>query len=171
MSAVPSVPAAPAVSPVAGVDHVTLTVTDLEVSHRFYTEILGFVLILDFGPGRMYVHNPSALVLGLVEPEGALRNRFSELSTGLDHLGLAVTDLADLQAWEERFRDRGVDHTPIREVAFGHHLNFRDPDGIALEMVVAKDVYAAALARVRAGGMADDEIEQLARQMSVHLNT
>jgi len=32
-----------------GVDHVSLTVTNLDVSAKFYTEVLGFTIVLDFG--------------------------------------------------------------------------------------------------------------------------
>jgi catechol 2,3-dioxygenase-like lactoylglutathione lyase family enzyme len=41
-------------------------------------------------------------------------------------------------AWEEHFRELGVEFTPIRGAEFGYHLNFRDPDGIALELAVSK---------------------------------
>ena len=33
----------------AGVDHVAFTVTDLDVSERFYTELFGFVVVMDVG--------------------------------------------------------------------------------------------------------------------------
>lgn len=151
---------------IVGVDHLTLTVTDLPASHRFYTDVLGFVPILDFGAGRMYLHNPSALVLGLVQHEDRRGGSFSELNTGLDHVGLAAADLPDLRAWEQRFRELGIRYTPIREVEFGYHLNFRDPDGIALELSVGKDFYAAALAQVRSGALSDAQIQEFARQLT-----
>ena len=40
----------------AGVNHVALTVTDLDVSERFYTEVLGFRRVLDLGYGRLCMH-------------------------------------------------------------------------------------------------------------------
>ncbi|WP_420123854.1 VOC family protein [Nakamurella sp.] len=148
------------------VDHLSLTVTDLEVSHAFYCDVLDFVQIYDFGYGRIYVHNPSAFILTLVAHPERVGGRFTELTTGLDHLGLAAADLDDLRAWEQRFRERGVEFTPIREAEFGYHLNFRDPDGIALEFGVSKDDFAAAMALVRSGQLTRDQITHYAQQMT-----
>lgn len=147
------------------VDHVSLTVTDLEVSHRFYTDVLDFIQILDFGYGRIYLHNPSAFILSLVAHPERAGGRFTELTTGLDHVGLAAGDLDDLRAWEDRFRDLGVEFTPIREAEFGHHLNFRDPDGIALELGVSKPDFEAAMELVKSGRLTKDQIQEYARQM------
>lgn len=154
---------------IAGVDHFALTVTDLEVSHRFYTEVLEFIQILDFGYGRIYLHNPSAIIITLVAHQERIGGRFTELTTGLDHLGLAAADLDDLRAWEQRFRDAGIEFTPIREAEFGHHLNFRDPDGIALELSVSKENFAAAMELVRSGQLTKEQIEEYARQMLAEL--
>ena len=147
------------------VDHISLTVTDLEVSHRFYTGVLDFIQIMDFGYGRIYLHNPSAFILTLVAHPDRAGGRFTELTTGLDHVGLAAGDLADLRGWEQRFTELGVEFTPIREAEFGFHLNFRDPDGIALEFMVPKDNFAAAMALVRSGQLTKDQIQEYARQM------
>jgi hypothetical protein len=38
---------------------------------------------------------------------------------GIDHVALSVTDL---------------EHSPIQDRPLGHHLNFRDPDRLALEL-------------------------------------
>lgn len=151
---------------IARIDHLTLTVTDLARSHGFYVDVLGFVPILDFGYGRIYLHNPSALMVGLVQHAGASGGRFSELVTGMDHVGLEAADLADLRAWERRLAEMGVEYTPIREVEFGHHLNFRDPDGIALELSVSKDFFAAALDQVRAGRLTDEQVGQAAQRLT-----
>ena len=40
----------------AGVAHVSFTVTDLDASQRFYTEVLDFVQVLDVGYGRIFMH-------------------------------------------------------------------------------------------------------------------
>ena len=42
----------------AGVDHLALTVTDLDVSQRFYTELFGFVVVMDVGYGRITCTHP-----------------------------------------------------------------------------------------------------------------
>ena len=117
----------------AGVSHVSLTVTDLSVSQRFYTEVLDFVAVLDVGYGRICMHPETGFTLSLMRHEGAHGDRFSELTTGLDHLGFRADSRAELEEWERRFDQHGVSYTPIRDMEMGSHLNFRDPDGIALE--------------------------------------
>jgi glyoxylase I family protein len=133
----------------AGIDHLSLTVTDLDRSERFYAEVLDFVLLLDFGYGRMCIHVPTGFFLGLVQhPEGS-GEPFSELRTGLDHLGFAAADRDELETWQARLHAAGVRYTPIRDMQLGHHLNFRDPDDIALELTAPNDLLKAALEQVR----------------------
>jgi catechol 2,3-dioxygenase-like lactoylglutathione lyase family enzyme len=117
----------------AGVSHASFTVTDLSVSQRFYTEVLDFVAVLDVGYGRICMHPETGFTLSLVRHEGARGERFTELTTGLDHLGFRASSRAELEEWERRFDQHGVSYTPIRDMEMGSHLNFRDPDGIALE--------------------------------------
>ena len=49
----------------AGADHISLTVTDLDRSERFYTEILGLLRLADFGHARILVHRQTSFVVGL----------------------------------------------------------------------------------------------------------
>ena len=72
----------------AGVDHFSLTVTDLDVSERFYTQVLDFVRVLDVGYGRILIHPGTGFTLTVMTHEGARGGPFTELTTGLDHLGL-----------------------------------------------------------------------------------
>ncbi len=134
-----------------GVDHVSFTVADLDVSQRFYTEVLDFLLVLDVGYGRIFMHPGTGFTLSLMHHEGAHGGRFTELATGLDHLGLAAGSRADLEEWERRFDDLGVTYTPIRDMEFGYHLNFRDPDDIALELSAPNDLLIAAKQALRDG--------------------
>ena len=68
------------------------------------------------------------------------RRPFSELNIGLDHLGFVAEDRDELVAWEQKLAALGVVYTPIRDMEFGSHLNFRDPDNIALESIASDDV-------------------------------
>jgi glyoxylase I family protein len=149
----------------AGVDHLSLTVTDLDASRRFYTQVLDFIVVIDADEGCVCIHNPTGFVLGLMQHPGGTGAPFTELNTGLDHIGLTAASRDELVAWEQRFRAAGVVFTPIRDMDLGYHLNFRDPDGIALEFYAPNEAMAAALHRVRTGGVSTDEILAMAEQL------
>lgn len=143
----------------AGVDHVSFTVTDLDVSQRFYTEVLGFVMVLDVGYGRICMHPGTGFTLSLMKHEGAAGGPFTELTTGLDHLGLTAASRDELVQWERRFDEHGVSYTPIRDMEFGYHLNFRDPDHIALELSAPNDLLVAAREALAAGQTSQEDID------------
>ena len=137
----------------AGINHLALTVTDLDVSQRFYTELFGFVVVMDVGYGRICMHQDTGFTLALLKHPGAAGGPFTELDTGLDHLGLTASTREELEQWERRFDDHGVTYTPIRDMEMGHHLNFRDPDGIALELFAPNELLLTAQ-RLMASGEA-----------------
>lgn len=143
----------------AGVDHVSFTVSDLDRSQRFYTTVLGFVMVLDVGYGRIFMHPSTGFTLSLMKHEGAHGGAFTELTTGLDHLGLTATSRSDLEEWERRFDDLGVTYTPIRDMEFGYHLNFRDPDNIALELSAPNEHLIAAKEALAAGQTSQADID------------
>lgn len=149
----------------AGVNHLSLSVTDLDVSEGFYTRLFGMRRVLDVGYGRILMHQATGFVLALIHLPDAGGTRFSELVTGLDHVGFAAADRSELVEWEARMREQGVEHTPIRDMALGYHLNFRDPDGIALEITASGAPYAAAMELLRSTELSDDEIRDYAAQM------
>lgn len=155
-------------APLGGVDHFALTVTDLDVSQRFYTEVLGFLALLDFGQARVCMHKPTGFTIALMQHPGSTRAPFTELNTGMDHIGFAVASRAELVMWEERFQAAGVTYSAIQDTPLGHHLNFRDPDGIALEFSASSDAYAAALAELQSRDMSDSEVRERAAQLLGH---
>jgi glyoxylase I family protein len=151
--------------PFAGVNHFALSVRDLDVSQRFYTEVLGLLAVLDVGYGRVCMHKATGFTIALIRHEDGTGAPFSERHTGLDHIGLAAADREELVAWEERFTTAGVTFTPIQDTPLGHHLNFRDPDGIPLEFQAPTDVYAAALEELRSRNVSDAEVLARAEQL------
>ncbi|WP_369254817.1 VOC family protein [Geodermatophilus amargosae] len=145
------------------VDHVALTVTDLDVSERFYRELLDLVRLADFGEVRVLVHRASGFTLSLAR-HGDAGGCFDETRTGLDHLGFAAASRAELEAREAQLRGMGARYTPIRDMPFGWHLNLRDPDGIALEFFAAGPLLAAGLAELRDGDLDQAGIDARARE-------
>ena len=139
------------------------TVTDPDVSQRFYTEVLDFVPVMDVGYGRICMHPDTGFMMALVRHEGAHGDGFTELTTGLDHVGLVASTRAELEAWERRFDEHGVTYTPIRDMEFGYHLNFRDPDNIALELFAPNDLMLAAQQALAAGRTSKEDVAAFVR--------
>jgi len=142
----------------AGIDHVAFTVTDLDVSQDFYTRVLDFMVMLDVGYGRVCMHPATGFTLTILKHEGARGGAFTELTTGLDHLGLTVATRDELVEWERRLAAEGVRYTPIRDMPLGHHLNFRDPDDIALELSAPNETLTEAKRALASGQLTLEEI-------------
>jgi catechol 2,3-dioxygenase-like lactoylglutathione lyase family enzyme len=141
-----------------GVDHASLSVTDLDRSERFYIKVLGLLRLADFGTVRMLLHRPTSFVLALVRHDTADGGPFTELQTGLDHLGFGVGSRDELVAWQHRLEELDVEYTPIRDMEFGAHLNFRDPDHIALELSTSNEVVAGWFGELREREVPREEI-------------
>ena len=148
-----------------GVDHFMLTVTDLDVSTRFYADVMGLLPLLDFGHGRLLMDRRTGFTIAVARPPDAQGGRFTHLATGLDHLGFGVDSIEELQEWERHLDQHGVEHSPITDGGLSFHLNFRDPDGIALEITASGAPYAAAMELLRSTELSDDEIRDYAVQM------
>lgn len=124
---------------IRGVSHINLSVRDLDASLSFYRDALGLVLLL--GPfdgaafaGREALVMAGQVAIGLQEHRGNDGSEFSPVRTGLDHLAFHVSSTTDLEAWMARLDSQGIDHSDIKPVAFGSMIEFRDPDGIQLEI-------------------------------------
>lgn len=124
---------------VVGFSHVALTVSDVEVSRQFYSETLGLT-VLDSNESYCALliggDGLSALIL-TSHGSRAIPGLFNEFRPGLDHVSLAVPDVASLEEWRARLAERDVP-ADLRRSEWGHHLNFRDPDNIAVELVVVE---------------------------------
>jgi hypothetical protein len=52
-----------------------------------------------------------------------------------------------------------VTYTPIRDMEFGYHLNFRDPDNIALEFNASNEIYTGFIEELRTRDIPPEEIQ------------
>lgn len=122
----------------AGISHLDLSVTDVEASASWYEQVLSLrrVRRVDFPTRTMIVlvHSGSGLVIGLNQHEEGPDEPFDERRAGLDHVGFAIESREELDAWQSRLAELGVEHSPVADTPNGSALVFRDPDNIQLEM-------------------------------------
>ena len=143
----------------SGADHISLSVTDLDRSERFYTDVFDLVRLLDVGYARILIHRETGFMFTVIKHEGANDGGFTELNTGLDHIGFGVESRDELVEWERKLESLGVTYTPIRDMEFSYHLNFRDPDDIALELTASREIMDEWLAELREREIPREEID------------
>jgi catechol 2,3-dioxygenase-like lactoylglutathione lyase family enzyme len=119
-------------------NHVAVTVRDLEISGPWYRALIGAEPVLDEHTDAGFHHLvwlfDNGTLFGIHQHDRAAEDeRFTEFAVGLDHVGFGCANRAELQAWAERLDALGVTHGGIVDAPYGSGLSFRDPDGIALE--------------------------------------
>jgi glyoxylase I family protein len=127
--------------PTGAVNHLTLTVTDLDRARDFYTGVLGFQFIMAYGP--KYLLNNGSVILALnlsPDPARAIRDdRFDENRVGLDHVSFNVSSREVLEQAAQLLDERGVSRGEIKDLAdLGIYvMAFRDPDNVQLELTAS----------------------------------
>ncbi|WP_020661075.1 VOC family protein [Amycolatopsis benzoatilytica] len=122
-----------------GLQHVAITVSDLQRSTEWYTRLFGAGPVLDEDEeGGEFHHTVFALdggmLFGLHTHLGReTRDRADERRTGLDHVGFAVASHAELAEWAKRLDELGIPHGGVKKAHYGSGVSFRDPDNIPLE--------------------------------------
>jgi catechol 2,3-dioxygenase-like lactoylglutathione lyase family enzyme len=135
-----------------GFHHLALAVRDIEATHRFYTEAMGFTLAKvevvpkNGGVARhvFYSTGPARDQLiafwdyGNVPLEKPLRTDISRdlgFDLGTNHIAFSADDLEDLKRRRERWLAHGHD---VLEIDHGwvHSIYTQDPDGIVVEFAV-----------------------------------
>jgi catechol 2,3-dioxygenase len=145
-----------AISP-RGINHLVLNVRDLDVSHRFWTEIMGFHCVAELKPipGRQ---RPKMRFYSGVDAEGRVTHHDLALAevprdgrtdgngngevwslmpgrVGLNHVAIAWPDRESWLAQLAFLKDKGV--TFHRRVNHGmtHSVYISDPDGHGIEVL------------------------------------
>jgi catechol-2,3-dioxygenase len=123
---------------VSALNHVAVTVRDIDVSGPWYQAVIGAEPLLDEHTAAGFRHLVWALdngtLFGIHQHDRAAGDEgFSEFSVGLDHVGFGCANRAELQEWQARLDELGIANDGIVDEHYGSGLSFRDPDGIALE--------------------------------------
>ena len=132
----------------AGFSHVRLTVTDVARSRAFYERVFGFDVAYEAPPEEADQATKDALgflfggivysfgagnLLGL-RPVAPGADAFDEDRVGLDHLAFRLSSRADLDTAVAVLDELGVAHEDPKDLGMMWILEFRDPDGVALEL-------------------------------------
>jgi glyoxylase I family protein len=122
-----------------GVHHVSLRVSDLARAKRFYTETLGFPVLLD--SPAVFLFAAGGTVFGLRGPtvDTPPDDRFNPCRVGLDHIALGCTDEGELKRVADALGAAGIENTGVKldETLGKRYVAFKDPDRIAWEFYAA----------------------------------
>ena len=137
----------PSTTPSAGasVSHLVLNVRDIEASHRFYTELLGFVqcgdlshtMTMRFYRGNESHHHDLALVqvndpTGADEPE---RWSMEPRCVGVNHIAIAYPDRESWLNELRHLRANDVEFLVRGNHGMSHSAYIADPDGYGVEVL------------------------------------
>jgi glyoxylase I family protein len=126
-----------------GLQHVAITVSDLQRSTEWYSRLFGAEPVLDEDEESGDFHHTvyvleGGMLFGLHTHMGReAKDTFDERRTGLDHVAFALPDSASLEAWGRKLDELGISHGSVKKAHYGSGISFRDPDGIALEFFIA----------------------------------
>jgi catechol 2,3-dioxygenase len=130
----------------AGVNHLVLNVTDIERSHHFWNELMGFEHVLTTHLGtefRMYRagpgHHHDIGIMQMKEPpapsEEPARWRPSARRQGVNHIAIAYPDRETFMAQLAHLQANGVTFHMRGNHGMTHSAYIADPDGNGIEVL------------------------------------
>ncbi|MGH9034201.1 MAG: VOC family protein, partial [Acidimicrobiia bacterium] len=118
--------------------HAGVSVTDVAVSEEWYGRVFGLrrlrVVELPGVHKVVLTADGRQPLLSLNLHDANAGEGFAESRTGLDHLAFQVDSIETLAWWRARFEQLGVEHSEIKDGAYGGLIVLRDPDNIQLEV-------------------------------------
>jgi len=79
---------------ILGLSHHGITVRDVPAAQQFWTSVMGFATLFEGDDFCMIFESSSKLAIGVTNQQGPAAGSFDERQTGLDHVALALADLA-----------------------------------------------------------------------------
>ncbi|HZT67107.1 MAG TPA: VOC family protein [Acidimicrobiales bacterium] len=121
------------------VHHVNLSVSDLERSAAWYSELFGLKELArlsdpDGAWSKVILQHHSGLLIGLTQHSRNGAAPFSEILCGVDHVALTVPSPDDLSAWIPRLGTLGIESSAVKTTPLGLLVTIRDPDNIQIEL-------------------------------------
>lgn len=111
------------------VNHISLHVTDLPASERWYSDAFGMVRVdgevADDGTGHLVLLHPDG---------GWIVTLMSAKEPGVEHVAFTCADRDMLVRWHEALPGRGITPGTLTDTPYGSGFVLRDPDGIEVEL-------------------------------------
>lgn len=121
----------------SGLNHIIMTIKDVEISRAFYGDLLGFE-VKNIANGFLFMTGGVAIFF-FPPNEPIPDDRFNEFRIGLDHLAFTAPSEAALQSLAEHLQASGVETKGVETYHTGNkYVSFRDPDNIQLEYWLPK---------------------------------
>lgn len=121
----------------SGLNHIIMTIKDVNISKAFYGDVLGFE-IKSFADGFFFITGQVAIFF-FPSKHPFPEDRFNEFRIGLDHLSFNAPSEAALQSFAEHLQSHAVETQGVETYHTGHrYVAFRDPDNIQLEYWLPK---------------------------------
>lgn len=128
---------------VIGVDHVYITVSDLDRSQGFYDPVMAILdfrkLVRPLSGGELHVHYFNRSFQFSLRPARSPMQVHDSYSPGLHHFCFRVSDRGAVDSAARELSDRGIAASTPRLYPEYHEdyyaTFFQDPDGIRLEIV------------------------------------
>jgi catechol 2,3-dioxygenase-like lactoylglutathione lyase family enzyme len=121
----------------AGLNHIIMTIKDVNISRAFYGDLLGFELEKIADGFFLVVGGVTIFFFPSSHP--LPDDRFNEFRIGLDHLSFTAPSEAALQSLAETLQASGVNTKGVETYRTGNkYVAFRDPDNIQLEYWLPK---------------------------------
>jgi catechol 2,3-dioxygenase len=130
----------------ASVNHLVLNVRDIEVSHRFYTEIMGFQQCGELSPDHPYTmrfyrghpsHHHDLALVQVPASDDAPPERWSMAprQVGVNHIAIAYPDREAFLTQLRHLKANGVEFIVRGNHGMTHSAYIADPDGYGLEVL------------------------------------
>lgn len=117
------------------VHHIVLRVSDFQRAKHFYTEILGFEIVLE--QENLFIFFAGNTAIGIKGPENEtpVQDVFDPYRVGLDHLALAAENLEELHRVAKELNNAHIENTGVKTdpTLNKKYVAFKDPDRISWE--------------------------------------
>ncbi|MEO6868787.1 MAG: VOC family protein, partial [Ginsengibacter sp.] len=95
-----------------GIHHIALRCTDMEITKRFYRDVLGFTLALDTPDIIGFL--AGNIILAFKKANARPGEAFTPFNIGLDHIALACETDDELQRVAKELSEAGIENTGVK---------------------------------------------------------
>lgn len=122
-----------------GIAHITLTVTNVLKTKRFYEEL--FQTTFEMDNKNSFSLLKVNIPCWFVQWSQNLEDKFDEKRVGLDHVAFELKTISELEAVIQRLHEMKIANAGLQRFAGKYpYVAFRDPDNIQTEFFIPEEL-------------------------------